>query len=72
VIDPQPGPHDPRVGLTGVEEVFTINNALGLLIDSGHHPDTAPDHLQRGQPRSRHLHSYAQGLLNRPDVTYNG
>ena len=53
-------------GLTGLDELVTINRAAGILIDQGHHPDQAHAALRRqaaGAGVQPHL--YAARLLRR-------
>ena len=53
-------------GLTGLDELATINRAVGLLIDQGHHPVQAHATLQRHAAGAGIApHVYAARLLRR-------
>ena len=54
VLDADLPPHTVVSQLTGLHEVSTINRAVGILIDRGHHPDDAHAALRR--------HAAAAGL----------
>ena len=60
-------PSNPLVsGVSGLSELSTINRAIGVLIDHGHHPDQVGDIL-RCDASSEGLepNSYAARLLGR-------
>ena len=51
-------------GVTGLDDLSTINRAIGILIDQGHHPDQA--HATLGQYAAAAgvaIHVYAARLL---------
>jgi hypothetical protein len=53
-------------GLTGLDDVSTINRAVGMLIDQGHHPDDAHATLHRDAVAAGvEPHIYAARLLRR-------
>jgi hypothetical protein len=60
-------PPNPLVsGVSGLSELSTINRAIGVLIDHGHHPDHAVETLRREASREGlEPHSYAARLLGR-------
>ena len=62
--DVPPNPLDS--GVSGLSELSTINRAIGVLIDHGHHPDHAGETL-RGDASIEGLepHGYAARLLGR-------
>ncbi|WP_344805580.1 hypothetical protein [Microlunatus ginsengisoli] len=47
VLDADFPPHTPPPGLSGLDQLSTINRAIGILIDQGHNPDEALRALQR-------------------------
>ena len=52
--------------LTGLDDASTINRAVGMLIDQGHHPDEAHATLHRHAVTARvEPHIYAARLLRR-------
>jgi hypothetical protein len=52
--------------LTGLDDVSTINRAIGILIDQGHHPDKAHATLHRHAVTAGvEPHIYAARLLRR-------
>lgn len=53
-------------GVSGWEDLSTINRAIGLLIGRGHHPDHAGDALHReAEQRGLEVSAYAAWLLSR-------
>lgn len=53
-------------GLTGLENASTINRAIGMLIEQGHHPDEAHATLHRHAAAAGvEAHIYAARLLRR-------
>ena|GEM_PF-533716 len=63
-------PPDPLVsGMSGLSELSTINRAIGVLIDHGHHPDHAGETLRcDASIQGLKPHSYAARLLARHRV----
>jgi hypothetical protein len=60
-------PPNPLVsGVSGLSELSTINRAIGVLIDHGHHPDHAGETLRcDASIEGLEPHSYAARLLGR-------
>ncbi|GAA3612909.1 hypothetical protein [Microlunatus ginsengisoli] len=46
-VDADPPPTCPTTGITGLAEQATINHAVGVLTDRGHHPDDVDQTLRR-------------------------
>ena len=65
-LDADPAPGTRRFDLSGVAELATIDRAVGVLIDQGHHPDDAHEAL-RGHAARAGLepHAWAARLLQR-------
>ena len=53
-------------GIAGLEELSTINRAVGVLIGDGHRPEAAHDILRRGASvAGTDTHQFARRLLGR-------
>jgi hypothetical protein len=53
-------------GIAGLEELSTVNRALGVLIGRGHHPQDAQEILRRGAyAAGTDIHQFAGRLLGR-------
>ena len=66
MLDADLPPHTLVSELTGLHEVSTINRAVGMLIDQGHHPDDAHATLRRHAAAAGvDTHIYAARLLRR-------
>ena len=53
-------------GLSGLDQLSTVNRAVGMLIDQGHEPDEAVKVLHRDAAAAGvEPHVYAAQLLNR-------
>ena len=64
VLDADLPPTTTRSGLIGLDERSTIDRALGVMIDHGHHPDRAPATLRRQATAAGvEPHIYAARLL---------
>ena len=65
-IDADPPPRMCAFDLSGVSELSTIDHAVGVLIDQGHHPDRAHAILRRDAARAGlEPHAWAAQLLQR-------
>lgn len=66
VLDADLPPRTVVSGLTGLSEMSTINRAVGMLIEQGHHPDVAHATLVRDAGAAGvDTHIYAARLLRR-------
>ena len=51
VLDADLPPPTTMSGLVGLDQLTTINRAVGMLIDQGHHPNTRTPHSSAMPPR---------------------
>lgn len=66
VLDADLPPQTSESRLSGMQEMSTINRAVGMLIDQGHHPDDAHSVLRRHAAAAGvDTHVYAAQLLRR-------
>jgi hypothetical protein len=63
-LDADPAPETRDMNLSGVTELSTIDRAVGVMIDQGHHPDDAYETLRRHAARAgMEPHTLAARLL---------
>jgi hypothetical protein len=66
VLDADLPPPTTRSGLIGLDELSTVNRAVGILIDQGHHPNQAHATLRRNAAEAGvEPHIYAARLVRR-------
>jgi hypothetical protein len=66
VLDADLPPRTLVRGLSGLEEMSTVNRAVGMLMDQGHHPDQAHDILCRqATAAGMEPHVFAARMLER-------